>query len=158
MNDNDIIKALECCANANWIDECEGCPLYDTEKCINTVMQNALDLINRQKAEIEKYEKEHNEKFNKWMVLDEQTRKRYAELYEEAKGVVRAEAIKGFAERLKESISNMEYTANIKRKTVSVETLYTQVNWVFHEIVPKTIDSLVKEMTEEQSNDPKEIH
>lgn len=54
MNDNDIIKALECCANTNWIDECEGCPLYDTEKCINTVMQNALDLINRMKAEIER--------------------------------------------------------------------------------------------------------
>lgn len=30
----------------------------------------------------------------------------------------------------------------------SVETLYTQVNWVFHEIVPKTIDNLMKEMTE----------
>lgn len=145
MNDNDIIELMKVCSMASG---CKSCRFADSTDCAGEVSAFALDLINRQKAEIEKYEKEHNEKFNKWMVLDEQTRKRYAELYEEAKGVVRAEAIKEFAERLKESISNMEYTANIKRKTVSVETLYTQVNWVFHEIVPKTIDSLVKEMTE----------
>lgn len=60
----------------------------------------------------------------------------------------RAEAIKEFAERLKENISNMEYTADVKRKTVPTETLFAQVNWVFHEIVPETIDKLVKEMTE----------
>ena len=99
-------------------------------------------------AEIERLEGESNETFHKWEILAERTKDHYAELYEEAKEVVRAKAIKEFAERLKESISNMEYTANIKRKTVSVETLYTQVNWVFHEIVPKTIDKLVKELAE----------
>lgn len=65
--------------------------------------------------------------------------------------LAKTEAIKEFAEKLKESISNMEYRANVQRKTVSVETLYTQVNWVFREIVPKTIDAFVKEMTEEHN-------
>ena len=84
---------------------------------------DAIDLINRQKeiieaaisaqetlqryiaekdAEIERFEKENHEKFNKWEILNNRTKQRYAELYEEAKAVVRAEAIKEFAERLKE--------------------------------------------------------
>lgn len=62
--------------------------------------------------------------------------------------LAKSEAIKEFAERLKANISYMEYTANVKRKTIPIETLFTQANWLLHEIVPETIDKLVKEMTE----------
>ena len=63
MTDNEIIKALECCSTGETYDDCEknGCPLYlgitmgckyiDKE---NQLYSDALDLINRQKAEIEK--------------------------------------------------------------------------------------------------------
>ena len=145
MNDNDIIKLLKVCSTASG---CKDCRFADSTDCAGEVSAMALDLINRMKAEIERLTKENEQAIEKWHILEKRTKERYAELYEEAKEVVRAEAIKEFAEKLKESISNMEYRANVQRKTVSVETLYTQVNWVFHEIVPKTIDSLVKEKTE----------
>lgn len=49
MTDNDTIKALECCANS---DGCENCPY--SKQCDGVEhIQYALDLINRQKAEIE---------------------------------------------------------------------------------------------------------
>ena len=95
MNDNDIIKALECCANTNWIDECEGCPLYDTEKCINTVMQNALDLINRQKAEIERLTGELAISQTGYVSMEGHA----WQLREQLKSA-KSEAIKEFAERV----------------------------------------------------------
>jgi predicted RNase H-like nuclease (RuvC/YqgF family) len=56
MTDEMIVKALGCCS---WQDEkcCEKCPLDKKETntfCNVDLMQSALDLINRQKAEIEK--------------------------------------------------------------------------------------------------------
>ena len=54
MTDNDIIKALECCDKF----ECDECPLdhhsADPVICERRCKQEALDLINRQKAEIER--------------------------------------------------------------------------------------------------------
>lgn len=54
MTDNDIIKALE--IHADNEADCSGCPIYhsDTgETCVYELSQNALSLINRQKAENE---------------------------------------------------------------------------------------------------------
>ena len=52
MTDNEIIKALECCTN-NY--ECPTeCPLYKTDgDCLIALNKPTLDLINRQKEEIE---------------------------------------------------------------------------------------------------------
>ena len=50
MTDNEIIKALECCIN----DKCQECPLNKLFCGREVAMQYALDLINRQKAEIER--------------------------------------------------------------------------------------------------------
>ena len=46
MTDNEIIKALECCANAN-INACDKCPF--NKQCENDeqLVKYALDLINR---------------------------------------------------------------------------------------------------------------
>ena len=58
ITDNEIIKALECC---HMVNGCERCPLRnDTEECeiLNTY---ALDLIKRQKSEIEKLQHEKSE-------------------------------------------------------------------------------------------------
>lgn len=68
-------------------------------------LQNALDLINRQKAEIERLKRENDSNFDKWKLLDDRTKQRYAELYEEAKEVLKAEAVKEFAEMVKAEIS-----------------------------------------------------
>lgn len=50
MTDNEIIKALECCSNAVG-EKCKECPI--NKNCLEVELnKEALDLINRQKAEI----------------------------------------------------------------------------------------------------------
>lgn len=56
MNDNDIIKALERCATTN----CKGCPYFKFGNCSDKLQLDAVDLINRQKAEIERLYKSLN--------------------------------------------------------------------------------------------------
>lgn len=60
MNDTDIIKALECCL----IKDCDNCP-YDQYACDPHLERDALNLINRLKAEKE------NLLYNLQAVLDE---------------------------------------------------------------------------------------
>ena len=75
MTDNEIIKALEYCSTDVRENTCPKCAFYKKHRC-STLMLNAVsDLINRQKAEIE----------------------RLLQKLQQAK----SEAIKGFAERLK---------------------------------------------------------
>lgn len=55
--DEEIIRALECCllSNSHQEEECDKCPLYETPLtiCQNLMAYYALDLINRQRKEIE---------------------------------------------------------------------------------------------------------
>ena len=90
MEDKDIIKALEWCSQLRL---CVDCPLrakgyfsHSGNACRNALMKNALDLINRQKAQIEHLE--DNIKFARGNALLGRVEK------------IRAEAIKEFAERL----------------------------------------------------------
>ena len=58
MTDCEIVKALECCfANPT----CMGCPLIGKSECVDKMERAALHLINRQKAEIEKWRKSARE-------------------------------------------------------------------------------------------------
>ena len=133
MTDNEIVKAFELCLSGAS-HPCRECPLDNEYSCKDKLDKELLDLINRQKAEIER--------LREIISVTDKTLKKCATL-------ARTEAIKEFAEGLKNRIDNLEYTANITRKTVPVETLFTQVNWVLHEVVPETIDNLAKEMTGE---------
>lgn len=67
MNDNEIIKALECCKDEEGLHFCSICPMYkndpDNDFCQENLCENALDLINRQRAEIEDL-KDINEHLN----------------------------------------------------------------------------------------------
>ncbi len=59
LTDNEIIKALECCFSYESLDDCGDCPL--TKMCDKGPFYTekiSLDLINRQKAEIERLYKE----------------------------------------------------------------------------------------------------
>ena len=59
--------------------------------------------------------------------------------YRKAEDVTR-----GIFEEIEKSIASLEYRANTPRKTVKVEELKAQVNWVLHEVVPQTIAELKK--------------
>jgi hypothetical protein len=52
MTNNEIIKALEYCQQQGITSECERCKVKSG--CRATLIENALDLIERQKAEIER--------------------------------------------------------------------------------------------------------
>ena len=119
LTDNEIIKALECCTGD--FEGCASCPLYD--HCCDRgykLIYYALDLINRQKAEIERLKglkKHHQELIN-----------------ELNKGIAeaKAEAIKEFAERLKKNKLHVEDEGQI-----------------FKMVHCYDIDNLVKEMVGE---------
>jgi hypothetical protein len=53
FTDDDVIKGLECCSNTKDLMMCQSCP-YEIRGCNIHLLRDALDLINRQKAEIEK--------------------------------------------------------------------------------------------------------
>jgi chromosome segregation ATPase len=166
MTDNEIIKALECCAG-NTEEKCRECPFHKLKiSCIDGLERNALDLINRQKAEIEELRKakvvyetvdyssgdleDALEEIDRLKIENDSLRTAGNSLKmhlkkakEEIEGLknkiehlvcflveVRIDAIKEFAERLK---NNSEYGS---------------VN-----VSPWQIDNLVKEMTGKE--DPK---
>ena len=94
MTDNEIIKALETCNSMSI--RCGNCSYYqiprkDGKSCSEMMLDDAIDLINRQKAEIERFEKE-----------TEQTIHSIREMAFDSIKVAKSEAIKEFAERLKE--------------------------------------------------------
>lgn len=49
MNDLEIKKALECCANLNL--DCYNCSYNNNKGCVNKLLQDTLDLINRQEED-----------------------------------------------------------------------------------------------------------
>lgn len=71
MSDNEIIKALECCKTITVFD-CDMCPYKGIGKglagCANLLIGDALDLINRQMAEIDRLnaelQKEREDNYN----------------------------------------------------------------------------------------------
>lgn len=150
MTDNEIIKALECCTKG--IGECKNCPYFKMIDCATQNVKDVINLINRQKEETDKLEKVNaslTDSFEGYV----KAVNRYREAIERHKGIIKilendvksakAEAIKEFAERLKDEIIN--------------DTAYacdsTQHNGYYdYKIkigdIPEYIDSLVKEMTE----------
>lgn len=59
MTDNEIIKALECCAE-NTEGKCRECPFHKLQiSCIDVLERSSLDLINRQREEIDRLKVEN---------------------------------------------------------------------------------------------------
>lgn len=125
MNDNEIIKALECCTSKSG---CLECPLYNPEHtgtCVKSVFVNALGLINHQKAEIELLKLENKKLHETNNALNYQV-----DVWKPN------EVLNEFLERL--SI----YVIPQKREGYNSDI-----------VLKSTIDSLVKEM-EEEHNEP----
>lgn len=94
MTDNEIIKALKLCVTAG--DTCIGCPYNAFNRdCVYCMKKDALDLINRQQAEIERLES--------IISTDNQLIKSLNKCYE----ISKAEAIKEFAERFDDVLAGL---------------------------------------------------
>ena len=147
MTDKEIIKAFECCVSPG----CDNCP-YDKyeqlEPCHQILMKDALDLINRQKFQLDNYS--HNVR-NMSKDFIEQQRVIYrqqAEIerlqrllqqeYKSTSSLTKKcykDGIKEFAERLKEFM-------HTKFKDLDA--------YEFEYVTENDIDNLVKEMVGEQ--------
>ena len=126
MTDNEIIKALECCVNNGYPTGCQDCP-YRGEDCNETLDADALDLINRQKAEIERLK-------NGLAISQKETKRILVTKGGRGYGKTRAEAIKEFAERLKEKRRRI---ADYDEAGFSCQIFVVEEDY---------IDNLVKEM------------
>ena len=91
MTDNEIIKALDCCG-FEYGNLCSVCPKYekDHDFCQEELHNYAIDLINRQKVEIER------------LKIENQSLREAANSYRMHYDEARSEAVKEFAYRLKE--------------------------------------------------------
>lgn len=103
LTNEDIISSLEVIATTRNCNECKirNCK-WGTCNCSQITANAALSLINQQQAEIERLKSVNDEKFRQWDMLAEMTKQHYADLYEEARDILKAESYKEFAERLKE--------------------------------------------------------
>jgi DNA anti-recombination protein RmuC len=134
MTDNELIKTLEVISDTA---NCHECGFYDgnVHNCAQIVAQNSLDLINRLKAENEDLEiklKHFAEFLAEAEKKNEELKAENEELItiiftdrSEAIKLLKTEAIKEFAERLKEYSKWYSY------------------------VTPRDIDNLVKEMVGE---------
>lgn len=157
FTDDVVIKALECCSEIDR-EFCDNCTFRNEEDCVVALAKNALDLINRQKAEIERLREirdlcnttilEKSELIEKLKISDaskeECTIRQHGEIKELKSEIERlnfnlkavlderadhSEAVKEFAERLRGVILEIDDT-------------------YIERIVEDGIDNLVKEMTE----------
>ena len=121
MKNDEIIKDLELCIQVDS-DVCDKCPFYDEESgCLGgDIRKPALDLIKHQKAEIERLEKDSILRALRVVIKE--------------KNDIKTEAIKDFAERLKEL--KHECGCNHRKKPV-------------YAVVVEKIDNLVREMMED---------
>ena len=145
MTDNKIIKALECFVipkDFNECGNCVGCAFESKGLCHQNmsyeIAKLSLDLINRQKAEVERLNVELDNKQFRCDSCDRigLTRGEYLICIKRAK----AEAIKEFAEKVKNKLWDLP--------TMSDEE--GEYDYVCMESLVDYIDNLVKEMVGEQ--------
>ena len=143
MNDNDIIKALECCKIKKPPYKCEECPLLrgTSNSCLYECKELAYDLIIRQKEEIADL-KAKNKICAKVIARQDKEIENLSKAVDNYESclrsveVIKANAIKEFADRLKDAVDEP-----------------TKIDGEDIDFIIDIIDNLMKEMTEEQ-NEP----
>lgn len=144
VTDMEIIKALECCSEHNTL--CDGCSYKHktVEYCDSDLCKDAIALIKRQKAEIERLKK-FLDMSRKVSLARRDSNLKICELnlklIEELK-TAKSKAINEFAEELKTRIKNAVFCCYDLRFKNHLQELL--------KIIVAKIDNLVKEMTEQK--------
>lgn len=108
-----IVKALECCSEANNCSQCKYEPTEyqkGTIGCANELMKDAINLINSQNEEIERLA----------LIIDE-IEYDYHRLTQEA-SIIQSEAIKEFVNKILNPFKNQKYLDK-RDLEIIVETL-----------------------------------
>lgn len=170
ITDEEIKSSLEVIATTRNCNECKirNCK-WGTCNCSQITANVALDLINRQKAEIERLGKRISGQKHALFKQQAYTAELQNEIVKlkdynenllaantvlsnqvlESKAKAKAEAYKEFAEKAKENFQNLEYSADTDRKTVKVEEMKEQINWVLHSVAAETLDNILEELVGE---------
>ena len=121
MTDEQIIKALECCTNN---DDCgAGCPCFSEKQNMcgeyNGLLKQSLDLINRQKSDIERLSKRIAGQKHSLFEQQSYTAKLQNELR-----TIKSEAIKEFADKITEIFVRYAHLHNYadKARTETIES------------------------------------
>ncbi len=142
LTDEEIIKALE-----DYIKENEFEYFHSNMVGEYPLIRKSLDLINRQKSEIERLHKENK-------ILSRNADTAFQDGLNECRELfapeIKAEAYKTFAENLKEEFLNLQCNAKTNRKTVEIEELKEQMDWLLHTVAIETLENLLKEMVGEE--------
>ena len=113
MTDKEILKALECCSRQGCSNEqTADCPLKPYEDCSTRLAVDALKFINHLQAEIERLT-DRNKRLGEgvgWLLNNENGIE-----------LIRAEAIKEFAEKLKEYVFESDYGGANYEEVVAME-------------------------------------
>lgn len=105
FTDEEVIKALECCIDTGNPNSCQDCCFYNKSiNCVYWLEYNVRALINRQKAEIAALTKHSiSEKYPHCVLCSNGAiLTKSLDEYDKLIADISAEAIKEFAERLKE--------------------------------------------------------
>ena len=148
MTDNEIIKALELCAEAIRDASCTDCPYGKQEDggCIVSLCRDSLDLIHRQKAEIDSLREDSKRLKKVQMQLDDLCIMHH---------IIRAEAIKEFAKEIHNEIEKAltnNYEVRGKRMAnlgvAGTDEFVSQCTGKIYALrgIDEFIDNLVKEM------------
>ncbi len=145
MTDNEIIKALECCKYSVHNKDCGHCPYVECETqigCVGELLTDTLDLINRQKEDVEIYmrkEKFINAKCDS--ILDNLEKLNID--FPKAIVAAKSEAIKEIAEQVKDYFREkaIEIFGDMADSVeyLTIDTKQTEID----------IDNIVKEMVGE---------
>ena len=123
MENNEIIKALECCVGDNDGKNCFDCPLWEIDGCQERLLLDALGLINRLQADIERLQG--------WQDL----------LKAEKHSLIKAEAYKDCIEKVKKELSLIRLGC---RELLDNDGVFAI------DMARKRVDNLLKEMEREQ--------
>lgn len=123
----------ETCVLLRWTD-CGFCHFTEPEvnRACNLVFGD--DEVKALKAEIERLEREMEA-----IKDDREASIRFAH----------DDGAREFAYRLKERIASMEYKARTARRSIGVDDLRAQMDWMLHEIFPQAVDTVLQTMTKE---------
>lgn len=140
LKDEEIIKALECCSLP--FNECAGCPLYDDYPSCEI---HVIDLINRQKAEIERLRSMNQAKLDaihdlraQNEILSKNADNAFQEGLNECRELfepeIKAEAYKEFVERVKEASYKLVMCNNGIPISTSYQISLEELNKILNEM------------------------
>ena len=150
MTDNEIIKSMQCViGNEMLCSECTYQKVLPFPSCRMMCAKNALDLINRQKAEIEKWKKKANTPFVKVTFGENKLKEIVSDVAKNIEfnlNLIKSEAIKEFAEELEYFVLNEDIEV-VEPKCKDYESYINGANQFRHQI-KNGINNLVKKKTE----------